>query len=217
MSLGPRPHPPAPAPAPAAAVPSRDAPDPFRAGLDAVDWSRLYAQLLRLAFRRARTRATAEDTVQEALRRGLEPGDERWDSRIEPDLARHVLTIVDRILHSERKKAQVREEPRNLAAAAERTTPRATTPEDDVLNAERDARAQRLLAQAGSRLVGDALAHSVFKLSCDGLDAPAAQVEALGRTIEEIRSARRRVNYAIEMVLAEDSDDTTEPKPRHDP
>jgi len=179
------------------------------ASLAALDWPRVHDELLRFASYVTRSRARSPEIVNDALARALDPNDEPWRPELEPRFARHVMRIIDNLHRAAKDTARARRDPRNIEAVRERTTSHPATPEQDALAAERDARAERLLAALRERLAGDPLALQIVDLASDGHhDRPADQALATGRSIEEIRNARKRVKRVVDALVAEDQIDT---------
>lgn len=183
-------------------MPSPDPPSSDAAALVAAqDWARIRVDLLRFACRIARSKQAADELVQEALARVIDPERDPWDPEVEPLLARHMMRIIDKIHRGDREKAAVRRDPRNVAAVEARTTQRSATPEDAALAAEREQEAKSTLDEVKVDLAGDTVALEVIDQSERGVDRPADQAKATGRSIAEILNARKRVRRAIEAVL----------------
>lgn len=180
---------------------SSSEPQSLAADLEAQDWPRLRARLLRFAIRRARSRADAEDHVQEAVDRVFGPKRDPWNPEVEPELARHLMHVIDKIRSDERDKRNVRLDPRNSATVEVRMTLPLPTPEQANLDAEADRQARRRLDEVKADRSNDPVALEVIEQSEDGVDRPAEQARATGRTIEEIMNARKRIKRAIQEVL----------------
>ena len=186
-------------------TPDGHAPQSLEPLLASQDWPRLRAQWLRFACYVSRSKQRAPDLVHEALVRALDPNDDPWRPEVEPDFARHVMRIIANINRVEQDKEYRQRDPRSIAAALERMTTTPKAPEDELLAAESDARAERLLATLRERLANDALALRIVNLACDGEFTRAAdQAVATGHPIEEIRNARKRVSRALDAIVLDD-------------
>src|SRR5688572_17081193 len=82
------------------------------------DWREVARRLTLFAFRRLGSgaqRSDAEELAQEALRRFLDPNYAGWDVAVEPDLLRHLGSIVNGLI-SNRVKREKRRHPVTLEA-----------------------------------------------------------------------------------------------------
>ncbi len=154
-----------------------------------------------LLFARSRTRSVdmAREAVDAAVAASLE-GETRWDPRVEPSFARHLVKLVMNAFPNELRKAQRRREPEWKAAAAERTIPRTQTPEEIVGDVEERAEAGRFLDRVAGDLreAGHDLAASVLLLWKDGVDEPDDQAEHLGVPKPKVYRARELVREHID-------------------
>ena len=186
-------------------TPDGHAPQSLEALLASQDWPRLRAQWLRFACYVSRSKQRAPDLVHEAVARALDPNDDPWRPEVEPDFARHVMRIIANINRVEKDTEYRQRDPRYAATILERMTTIPKAPDDELLAAESDARAERLLATLRERLADDALALQIVDLASDGdFTRPADQVLATGHPIEEIRNARKRVSRALDAIVLED-------------
>jgi len=147
----------------------------------------------------------ADDLVHEALARALDPNGDPWRPEVEPELARHLMRIMDNLHRGEQDKALIRRDPRHVVAVNERTLSPSETPEDLALRKEQDTQAMQRLAALKERIADDELALAIVDLARDHrFERPAEQAEATGRTIDEIRNARKRVKRAVEALIDEE-------------
>jgi DNA-directed RNA polymerase specialized sigma24 family protein len=175
------------------------------------DWGRLRLQVLNLAMKLARSRAAAEDLVQEAILRVIDPDGDPWDPATEPELARHLMRIIDNIRRVERAHRKVQRDPSIEATVEERMTPRAPTPEKPSVDAEGEGAAQRRLAAVKEKLGDDPVALKVIEQTEQGVDRPAEQALATGESLDDIRTARKRVRTAIATILRREQKSQAEP------
>jgi hypothetical protein len=128
-----------------------------------------HARARRYAAACTGSRATADELLSRALSCAFAQGESRWDPLSQPDLARHLLAVLDR-LHG-RGRSQV--DP----AVASRILDEAST---------------------ALRRAGHDRALAVVALWRHGVDAPADQAQALACTVEEIRLARALARAEVE-------------------
>jgi hypothetical protein len=160
-----------------------------------VDWSRIHARLLAFAFARCRSRERAEDLAQGAIRCVLDPAYAEWDPQAQPNLVRFLGSIVNRNLWNERQSARSK---RDVALDDESS---ARLPDargfSETAAADRDRCARGIaLLRVRLQTKNDALALAVLDAVIDGAETPAAIAAELGRSVDEIVFARRRLHRA---------------------
>lgn len=159
------------------------------------DWSRLYARLVAYAFARCRSRALAEDLAQGAIRCVLDPAYAEWDPHTQPSLARFLGSVVNGLLRNDRVRARSK---RDLVLDDE-SSARLVDARGFSENVAADReRCERGIALVRARLQAkdDAVALAVLDAVIDGAETPAALAAELGRPIDEIVFARRRLHRA---------------------
>jgi DNA-directed RNA polymerase specialized sigma24 family protein len=172
----------------------------------AQDWPAIRLQMMAYAVYLSRSAHAAEDLVQEALSRTMDPEGDLWDPDAEPQLAKHLMRIIEKIHRSERDKRDVRRDPLNVRAAREKLKPVIPTPEHAVLEAEREAEGRACIEDLKRRVAANWLDVELVELADQGIDKAAKQAEILKRSIVEIRNARKRIDRAIDAVLQQRRD-----------
>jgi len=167
--------------------------------LRGADWKSIHQRVSAYAFARCRSRALAEDLSQEAIRCVLDPVYAEWDPQKQPSLVRLLGSIVNRNLWNERQRARSQREV-TLDDESRPDVPDAHGFSERVaIDRDRFHRAVDLL-RARFESKRDALALAVLDAVIDGADTPAALASELGRPIDEIVFARRRLHRAAAEV-----------------
>jgi hypothetical protein len=178
--------------------PSGKGPPPV--DLESIDWPDVIRRLTVFAMKRLGSRgslADAEDLAGQAIRQFLDPDYASWNPEEEPDLLRHLGSILNGVLNNSlRRKALGVERPLDTPEAS-RVAVEDPSAQRRVIAREQAGRAIRLLSE---RIVGDDLVESVFLLELDGIDIPSEQAIELDRPVAEIYKARRRLGAHREAV-----------------
>ena len=161
--------------------------------LENLDWSEILRRLTAFALKRLRSRgslADAEDLAQEAVTRFLDPKYAGWDRDREPDLLRHLGSILNGVLNNRvRLKSFAAEEPNDEiivnATDCDEPLPEARVAATEDLN--------RSISLISARISGDKLVEDILLLSIDGINDASAQSAHLRVSISEIYNARRRL------------------------
>jgi hypothetical protein len=170
--------------------------------LRAQDWGAVRARLVLFAMAVTRSAHRAEELADAVIVDCCDPQATPWNPNGGLDLVVHALRAMRDRLSAERKKYLVRTDPRNVSVVRELTPP-PPSPEDQLADARRQARDDRVLAGARDRLK-EPLDRQLLDLLLDGVDKPAAQAARLRQPIEAIRRARERVTYALRAARKKD-------------
>jgi DNA-directed RNA polymerase specialized sigma24 family protein len=162
--------------------------------------------VLSYALRIATSRDQAEELTQEAFLRSMET--RVWDPSKQPSLERHMFGIVKSLLFIERKAK--RHENEEKAGREEILIAGGAKPSAETISLD-DARRKREVTVAArhvgalrARLVGHELELSICDLMTDGVTKAEALARRTGRSIDEIRAARRRIRrYMVRILAAE--------------
>lgn len=204
--------------------PPPDAPPPLEDVLASQDWADLARRLTRYAHVRLRGRSweTAEELAQEAIARLLDPAYASWDRERHPDLFDALGYIVNGLVSNYRQRKATRAHHvtlRDDIDEADDDAPRdpRSDPDDDehapppdavVLRGEDPAEespaghrgAEAAMAALRARLVGDALGLGLLDQIQQGEGRPLAQAKALGVTVAEVYTAKRRLMHHARLV-----------------
>ncbi len=135
--------------------PSGKGPPPV--DLDSIDWPNVFARLTLFAMKRLGSRgslADAEDLAGEAIGRFIDPEYAAWKPEVEPDLLKHLGSILNGILNNRlRSKALEVERPLDTPGASRLASEEPSAERRMVADQDAD-RALRLLSE---RMVGDNL------------------------------------------------------------
>jgi len=170
--------------------------------LRSADWEKLGVRLARYAFARTGRRSwqDAEDVAQLAIAQAFDPAYKRWDPTAEPDLFRYLGSLVNGIVSNLRQShAETRVRPHDHDQLA-RVAPAVPSPEAEV---ERGERAERTVQRLRARAAADARVLEVLGFLESGIDTTREHAERLGCTMEEARSARRRLATHLAAVERE--------------
>lgn len=190
-------------------------PPHVRALLEQHPWDQTVKQLLYYTLGRIRGRTwrgmrdgampggrEVEDIVSQAIEDVLS-GQRAWDPTQHPDLFVHLQGIVDsRLSHlgaSAENRRMVAEFPPSLrihgvaARNGEVSCHRDASPPDALIQAEEDQLAEELLREFEHFLEDDPLLQCIVRSIVDGIDKPAAIADHVGVTVEQVYTARRRL------------------------
>lgn len=178
--------------------PSGKGPPPV--DLESIDWPEVIRRLTVFAMKRLGSRgslADAEDLAAQAIRQFLDPDYASWNAEEEPDLLRHLGSILNGVLNNWlRRKALEVERPLD-APEANRLGSDDPSAQRRIIAREEAARAIRLLSE---RIVGNELVENVFILELDGIEGASEQAKQLDRPVGEIYKARRLLGTHREAV-----------------
>lgn len=166
------------------------------------NWEDVTRKLLVFAHRRLRRRSieTAKEVVQEALTRIYDPTYKDWDPKEEPDLVKHLQSVVNGIvanIHASPVEGGTRVyEPDVVERIADRVISADARLEERI-----DAR--DVVSLLLKRTEKEELVQAVLLLMSDGWDKPAEQAARLERPVEQIYRARRRLNEHADAVRNE--------------
>lgn len=171
--------------------------------LDDIDWSRVSKRLTAFAHWRLGSRGTwqdAEDLANEAITRVFSPDYKAWDPATEPDLLRHLGSVVNGLISNMSRTA--REELGGDVLGEEGTAPRRDAHRTAGVASWVDGKiyATEILERIATEVEGDKLASKVFWLEVEGVPEPKNQAARLGRPIRDIYNARRRLEAKLAMV-----------------
>jgi hypothetical protein len=160
------------------------------------DWREVARRLTLFAFRRlgrGAQQSDAEELAQEALRRFLDPNYAGWDRSVEPDLLRHLGSIVNGLVSNRVQRAKRRQDVTldNADLVAHENSDSRLVAADHV---------RHLVLRIRAALEDDPQAERVFELMLDGVDRPAEQATELGIPASDLYKIRRRLLAAIENI-----------------
>jgi hypothetical protein len=171
-------------------------------------WGSVFARLVRIAYPWTRKNLPdAEDLAQEAIADILAESPER-PTDVEDIVVRASKIMRGHFLNRYRADRRRRRESW-MARVARKLSGLKRTPED--LAASRQHKT-RLLARLEQDLKSDPLALRVVQATANDCTTPADQAEALGKDIEEIRKARRRVARAVNAIAATEGGEDLAPE-----
>jgi hypothetical protein len=186
-----------------------------RALLRAQPWGLLQTQLTAIALKRIRGRSLpdAQDFAQGAITdayRAIDDGG--WDPEKGPLMSFLVARVVSAAGNERRRKRNtcevcldeevVREEEEESGKFEKFLAEDRPAPDEQLHRLRVAATFQELLL---ARLAGDEIALALLALMRDGLDTPRDLADAAGRTLEEVREARRRIRYHADRITKEQS------------
>src|SRR5260370_36736643 len=164
--------------------PSGKGPPPV--DLESIDWADVFRRLTAFGMRRLGSRGSltdAEELAIEAIKQFLDPEYASWNPEAEPDLLRHLGSILnDGLNNSVRRKALELERPLDTPEA-NRVAGDDPSAQRRMIAREEAARAIRLLSE---RIVGKELVENVLILELDGIDSASEQAKQLDRPVAEI-------------------------------
>jgi DNA-directed RNA polymerase specialized sigma24 family protein len=189
--------------------------------LTPAEWGVLYARLVKYAFYKTKSESDAKDLAQSALQRVIDPEWEAWNPETHPDLARYLMSIVNRLVANRRQgkrvhveiamsseaKASRREQ--NVARKAAKVASDEPTPDVAIDQADRRARALATLRQKledGE----DRVAFEVLGQVQEGVDDVKEMAVALGRSVAEVKRAYERLLHHGRQVAEQVADSTQE-------
>ena len=164
-------------------------------------WQKAFVKLVVHARKHMTSNADeAQDLAQGALEQAWQssPPGEALD-----ELVKRATWIMKGALSNARRATKMREDDGWRGRAAAATRPPKRTPEQIAATRERGA---RLFAALERKLEKDADGLALVEQARAGLTEAADQAEALGWDIERVRTARKRLNRAIEAVREEDEE-----------
>lgn len=177
-------------------------------------WAAISRRATLFAHRLMRKKSweAAEDVAQQATLVLFDPSRRRWERSVHADVFDALAPIVVGLVSNRRQKHGNRREisHENLedAERSSRVAPRdARTPEATVAKAER---ARVVMERLRARVADDVVAREVVTLLEEGVDGREGQAQALGRSIEEIKNARRRITNHLAIIDRDLDDDETE-------
>lgn len=168
--------------------------------LDDIDWSSVAKRLTGFAKRRLGSRGTwedAEDLATEAITRVFAPNYKAWDPAVEPDLLRHLGSVVNGFISNMSRTA--REEPDEDPAGAERAAPRhdAHPAAGGASWVDGKILATEVLERIAAAVEPDKLVSKLFWLEVEGVGKPIDQATRLALPIRDIYNARRRLDAKL--------------------
>ena len=172
--------------------------------LRAQDWGQISAQLTMMAWRCTHRRSwqLAEDLAQDAIAEAFDIRN-GWDPSRVP-LMTYLGGLVFRLTRAEwrrhRNALEIALDDDSLDEPTDNLPGNTPSPETQV--ARRDLVA-KLFERLAARLHGDEAATTLLRLFAEGVELPADQVKASSLTLDEIRSARRRLFHHAEKVRHE--------------
>lgn len=168
--------------------------------LDDINWSRVCRRLTAFAKQRLGSRGTwvdAEDLSTTAISRLFDPDYKSWDPAVEPDLLRHLGSVVNGLISNLPRKTRevlLGDQPDEGASAqllaAHQASGGAEWTEGKVLATE-------ILERIATVVEPDKLASKVFWLQVEGVTDARDQATKLGRPIRDIYNARRRLDAKV--------------------
>lgn len=183
-----------------------------RERLDQQDWSDVYERLYAFARARSGSADQAGDLVNGAIAR-VYAFDAKWDPTVEPDLVRHLMSVVNSLLANDRTSARARRD-RSMhddgpvqAQVARIADPAAAQLAEQQLYARR-------IEQLRTAIAGDAEATRVLDLMLEGLRTPTDLRRATGWTDAVLHAARMRIQRrALAIARADDQQSFDEEEP----
>ena len=181
---------------------------------DKLDWADIFRRLTLFAFRRRQLRgvagslADAEDLAAEAIRRLIDSDFAEWDREREPDLLRHLGSIVNGLLSNEMRAARTKVENSLSDPAVSRSAEQTPAPEN---GSDDSDESRRVLSLLEARIAGDELAKKILVLEEQGITKAAAQAAHLKKSTAIVYKARRRLarhRKAVERELAAENSHT---------
>ncbi len=159
--------------------------------------ARLRKQIILRAYAVTGNMADANDLAQQAMMRAIDPEGSPWDPAREPSLLVHLGSLINSRLANLRRGAGRHPVDPFDEAAVPTDQP---GPEASIL--ARDARAEfeAWLVELQRRLDGDGIALAKLDLALEGVDRAEDQAARLGCSLEDIRSAARRIAYHARIV-----------------
>jgi DNA-directed RNA polymerase specialized sigma24 family protein len=171
-----------------------------------INWRRSRAVAYRVAYWFTRSPHEAQEVAQEACAAVIDPERRPWDPARHPNFTTYLCRVVKSIALNRATSARDHYEREAGVAYAVAQGDAAPSAEDSLLEYARERRTrerqERLFAALIDELSDDPLARRLALLSRDGIDRPADQARAEQRPIEEIRAARKRVQRAVEKLVA---------------
>ncbi len=163
------------------------------------------ARLKRLAWQHTDNDADAEDLVQLALTRVFDPEGSPWDPEGGRSFFLHVGSVINGLAVNEWRSARVRHEIIDSGVARDDETADGAPLADRALeeHQEREELRRRgtlLLERLGDQ---DPVATEVILASRDGCETPAEQAAHIGRDVEEVYDAYRRLKYLARQIRDE--------------
>jgi DNA-directed RNA polymerase specialized sigma24 family protein len=163
----------------------------------------MYPRVLAAARRLTRSPAAADDLVQTVFVL-IARRKRRWDPALVPDPERFVLDVLGSVWSNERTRATSRAEARFLHGVEDDLAPSSdVSPEALAIGKEAQMTHADTMQRVLERLAGDPVALGVIRLSDEDVTSRAEQAGRLGVTIEQIKAARQRIDYAIAAAVAE--------------
>lgn len=162
-------------------------------------WEELWVRLLATAYTICRSRQHAGDLVVEAYLR-IRTGTRKWNPVIHTDLVFYAAGVMRSLWSIQQQSAASRRE----KGPADERLPALTTPTPEELYVTEEERPMyEILRKALADDFGeqDTLAHRFLALGQNGIFAEADQAEALGITMREIKSLRKRVRDTVARVV----------------
>jgi DNA-directed RNA polymerase specialized sigma24 family protein len=165
-------------------------------------WPTISDRVRAFARRRSRSDHKADDLVQEALR-SIFDGSRRWDRAATPDLYTFVCGVVRSLSSHEARDGAKRPIETSFSSGAE--PPSSSPNPEQLLDAKQDAtaraaHAQEIIARLRGAFTGDTLALSILDLRERDVQSPKEQSLALGVSPTLLRSAQKRIDYALARI-----------------
>jgi DNA-directed RNA polymerase specialized sigma24 family protein len=192
-------------------------PDPQPPSFDGIrkelEKASVRARLKWLATRYTATDADAEDLVQQALARVVDPQGSPWDPDGTTTFVNHVGSVINGLASNEWRSARVRHEILDGHLAHDGQTAD-DAPAVDAILEEREE--QETLRRRGVKLLAclgdtDPVATDVLAAAREGFETPAEQAARLGRKVEDVYEAYRRLKYHAAQILAQEGGPDSEP------
>lgn len=172
--------------------------------LSSQDWPAITKRLVLFAHRRlgGRSLETAREVVQEALARIWDPAYADWDPIAQPNLIRHLGSVVNGIVRNLNASARERSVVGRPSEVLDRLAERGAGAIDGRrVDGQIDAR--KVIDRLLERTSADELVTDVVLLMSDGVDRPGEQAAKLERPIGDVYNARRRLKDHMSAVRAE--------------
>jgi hypothetical protein len=178
-----------------AAVFDRNAPSTKRAVAELCDKD-MHERLFTYALWRTASDAGAKDLLSDAIECVGDPSRKPWD----PDKAsffRHMRLVMDTLAIEGARKGYGRFEVVDSRIAVDTTEADPSPVADQALDDHRDlarlkAMGDLLLADLGD---SDPVATKVYRAACEGIEEPSEQAAHIGRRVEEVYEALRRLKH----------------------
>jgi hypothetical protein len=164
---------------------------------------RLRKKIFVFAYKRTHELNAAKELVHEAMIRVIDPERSPWDPTAQPNLLRHVGSVMNSLVANQRR-ADQRHPTVSHDPALDRRIDDAPSPEARLLEVEDRtetmAQLRFWMVELRARLEGDALALGKIALLYEGIDGGDEQAARLGCTRDDVYRANERIAYHVNLV-----------------